>query len=66
MCVCVLPHHLLDAVECLAMETEALFKENLVLHRPLIWERREVGQVCQGLLYIVLVPEQHAQRLEST
>lgn len=58
-------HHLLDPVETLAMEAEGLFKQNPVLHRPLVWERSEVREVSQGLLHIVLVPEEHAQGLEG-
>lgn len=50
-------HHLLDAVEALPMETEGLFEENSVLHRPLVGERSEVWQVCQRFLDIVFVPE---------
>lgn len=55
----------MDAVETLAMETEGLFKQNPVLHRPLVWKRSEVREVSQGLLHIVLVPEEHAQGLEG-
>lgn len=58
-------HHLLDAVETLAVEAEGLFKQNPVLHRPLVRERSEVGEVGQGLLDVVLVPEEHAQGLEG-
>lgn len=56
-------HHLLDAVETLAVEAEGLFKENPVLHRPLVRERSEVGEVGQGLLHVVLVPKEHPQGL---
>lgn len=58
-------YHLLDAVEALAVEAEGLFEQNLVLHRPLVWKRREVGQVGQRLLDVVFVPEEHAQRLDT-
>lgn len=60
-----LSYHLLDAVETLAVEAERLLKQHLVLHRPLVGKGREVGQVSQGLLHIMLVPEQHAQRLKN-
>lgn len=49
-------YHLLDAVEALAMEAEGLLKQHLVLNRPLVWKRREVGQVGQGALHVVFVP----------
>lgn len=58
-------YHLLDAVEALPMEAEGLFEQNLVLHRPLIWERREVRQVSQRLFDVVFVPEEHSQRLHA-
>lgn len=57
-------HHLLDAVEALPVEAEGLLKQHLVLHRPLLWQRGEVGQVSQRLLHVVLVPEEHTQSLE--
>ena len=44
-------------MEAFAMEAEGLLKQNLILHRPLVWEWRKVRQVRQGLLYIVLVPK---------
>lgn len=47
------------------MEAEGLFEQNPVLHCPFIWEWSEVGEVGEGLLHIVLVPEEHAQGLES-
>lgn len=58
-------YHLLDAVETLAVETERLLKQHLILHSPLIRKGREVGQVGQRLLHVMLVPEQHAQRLKN-
>ena len=68
MLICVqrrLRYHLLDAVEALAVEAERLFEQNLVLHRPLVWERGEVRQVSQRLLDVVFVPEEHAECLET-
>lgn len=59
-------HHLLDPVKALAMEAESLLKQHFVLHRPVIWEWGEVRQVCQGLLNVVLVPEEHAKCLLDT
>lgn len=56
-------HHLLDAVEALAMKAEGLFEKHFILDRPLVWERSEVGEVGQGALHIVFVPQQHAQSL---
>lgn len=58
-------HHLLDAVEALAMKAEGLFKKNFILDRPLIWEGSEVGKVGQGALHVVFVPQQHAQSLRD-
>lgn len=52
-------------MEALAVEAEGLFEQNLVLHRPLVWKRREVGQVGQRLLDVVFVPEEHTQRLDT-
>lgn len=60
MFVVFLSHHLLDAMEALAMKTEGLFEQHLILHCPLVWEGGEVGEVGQGALHIVLVPQQHA------
>lgn len=59
-------NHLLDPVKALAMEAEGLLKQHFVLYCPVIWERREVGQVCQGLFNVVLVPEEHAKSLLDT
>lgn len=59
-------YHLLDPVKALAMEAEGLLKQHFVLHRPVIWEGGEVGQVCQGLFNVVLVPEEHAKSLLRT
>lgn len=59
-------HHLLDPVKALAMEAEGLLKQHFVLHRPVIWEGGEIGQVCQGLLNVVLMPEEHAKGLLDT
>lgn len=58
-------YHLLDAVEALPVEAEGLLEQNLVLHRPLVWERREVGKVGQRLLDVVFVPEEHPESLEQ-
>lgn len=58
-------YHLLDAMETLPMEAESLFEQNLVLDGPLVWERREIGQISQGLLYVVFVPEQHTESLNK-
>lgn len=58
-------YHLLDAMEALAMEAKCLFKQDLVLNGPLVWERGEIGQVSQGLLYVVFVPEQHTKSLNK-
>lgn len=57
-------YHLLDAVEALPMETEGLFKQDSVLHCPLIRKWSEVRQVCQRFLNVVFVPEKHPQRLK--
>ena len=56
-------YHLLDPLEALAMEAKGLFKQHLVLYRPLIREWGEVGQVSQRLLYVVFMPQEHAQCL---
>lgn len=56
-------HHLLNPVKALAMEAKGLLKQDFVLHCPVIWEGGEVGQVCQGLLNVMLVPEEHAKSL---
>lgn len=60
-----LTYHLLNAVETLAVEAERLLKQHLVLYCPLVRKGCEVGQVSQRLLHIMLVPEQHAQRLKN-
>ena len=52
-------HHLLDPVEALSMKAEGLFKQDLVLHRPLVWKWCEVWEISQGLVDIVFVPEEH-------
>lgn len=59
-------YHLLDAVKTLPVETEGLFEQDFVLHRPLIWKRGEVGQVGQRLFNVVFVPKEHAQSLTHT
>lgn len=56
-------YHLLDPLETFAVEAEGLFKQHLVLYRPLVRKRGEVGQVSQRLLYVVLMPQEHAQCL---
>lgn len=56
-------YHLLNPMETLPMETECLFKENFVFHCPFIGERCKVGQVSEGFLNVVLVPEEHAEGL---
>lgn len=58
-------YHLLDSVKALPMETEGLFEQDSVLHRPLIRKWGEVRQVGQRLLNIVFVPEEHPQSLET-
>lgn len=58
-------HHLLDAVEALPVEAEGLLEQHLVLHGPLVRERREVGQVGQRALHVVFVPQQHAESLKA-
>lgn len=58
-------YHLLDAVEALPVETEGLFKQDSVLHRPLIGKRGEVRQVCERFLNVVFVPEEHPQSLKT-
>lgn len=66
MCVCVsVAHHLLDAVKALAVEAEGLLEQHLILHGPLIRKGREVGQVGERALHVVLVPQQHAERLKE-
>ena len=55
--------HLPDSVEALAVELESLLEEHLVLHAPLVGKRGEVGQVLQGPVQVVLVPEEHPQGL---
>lgn len=57
-------YHLLDPVKSFPMETEGLFKQDLVFHCPLIWEWSKVWQICQRLLNVVLVPKQHPKSLE--
>lgn len=47
------------------MKAEALLEQHLVLHGPLVREGGEVGQVGQGLLNVVLVPEEHSQGLRG-
>lgn len=59
-------YHLLNPVEAFSVEAEGLFEQHLILHGPLVGEGGEVGKVCQGLLNVVLVPEQHAQCLWGT
>lgn len=61
--VCVGLYHLSYSMKALAMELERLLKQHLVLHRPLIGERCEVGEVKNGTLEVVFVPEQHAKCL---
>lgn len=56
-------YHLLDASKALAVEAEGLFKQDFVLHRPLVRERCEISQISQRLLHIVFVPQQHPQSL---
>lgn len=63
---CDTTYHLLDPVKGFPMETEGLFKQDLVFHCPLIRERSKVWQICQRLLYVVLVPKQHPEGLEIT
>lgn len=58
-------NHLSDAVETLAVELEGLLKQHFVFHGPVIREGCEVGQVQNGLLQVVFVPVEHAQRLLS-
>lgn len=58
-------YHLLNPVEALPVETEGLFEQNSVLHRPLIRKRREIRKVSQRLLNVMFVPEQHSQSLET-
>lgn len=47
------------------MKAEGLLEQNLVLHGPLVWKRREVWQVGQRLVDIVFVPEEHPQSLKT-
>lgn len=47
------------------MKLESLLEQYLVLHRPLVGERCEVGQIEHRSLQIVFVPEQHSQCLFS-
>lgn len=47
------------------MEAEGLLKQNLVLHRPLIWKWCEVREISQRLVDIVFVPEEHPQSLRT-
>lgn len=56
-------HHLSDAVKALAVELECLLEQDLILDGPLVGEGRKVGQIEHRPLEVVLVPEQHAQRL---
>ena len=56
-------HHLSYPVEALSVELEGLLEQHLVLDGPLVGEGREVRQVHDGPLEVVLVPEEHAQRL---
>lgn len=50
-------------MKAFAVELEGLLEQDFVLLRPFVGEGREVGQVDDGLLEIVLVPEKHAERL---
>lgn len=59
-------HHLLDPMEALPVKTERLFKQHLVLHRPLIREGGEVWEISEWLLNVVLMPEEHAESLRIT
>lgn len=58
-------YHLLDAVEALAVEAEGLFKQDSILHRPLIRKRGEVRKISQRFLNVVFVPEEHPQSLKG-
>lgn len=50
-------------MKAFAVKLEGLLEEDLVLDGPLVGERREVGQIEDGTLEIVFVPEEHAERL---
>lgn len=50
-------------MEALAVKLERLLEQHFVLGRPFVRERCEVGQIEDGPLQVVLVPEQHAERL---
>lgn len=58
-------HHLLDSMESFPMKTKGLLKQDFVFYRPLVWEGREVGQVGQRLLNVMLMPEEHPKSLEN-
>lgn len=55
--------HLTDPMERLAVELERLLEQDLVLNGPFVWKGREIGQILEGPVQIVLVPKQHAQGL---
>ena len=50
-------------VKAFPVKLEGLLEENLVLDRPLVGKRGEVGQVLEGFVQVVFVPEQHSQGL---
>lgn len=56
-------YHLPDAMKALPVELERLLKQNPILGGPLVREGCKVGQVQDGSLEVMLVPEQHPQGL---
>lgn len=56
-------NHLSDFVEMFIVKLERLLEQDFVLHRPLVRERSEIGQVRFGDVDIELVPAEHSQRL---
>ena len=58
-------HHLPDSVEALAVERERLLEQYLVFNGPLVGKGCEVSEIGQCAVDVVLVPEQHAQRLRA-
>lgn len=56
-------NHLPYPMEALAVKLERLLEQHLVLGRPLVGERREVGQIVDRSGKVMFVPEQHSESL---
>ena len=55
-----LTYHLSDPVEAFAVELECLLEQDLVFDAPVVGVGREVWEVDESLLDVVLVPKQHS------